>query len=71
MPKPISTKKLIQNLRLFGFIGPYSGGRHMFMMKGNLKLRVPNPHKGDISKNLLSEILRQAGISPGEWKKLF
>ena len=70
MPKPISTKKLIQNLRLLGFNGPFSGGRHMFVIKGNLKLRVPNPHKGDISKSLLSEILRQAGISASEWNKL-
>lgn len=70
MPKPISVKKLIQNLNLLGFTGPYSGGRHMFMIKGNLKLRVPNPHKGDISKHLLSEILRQAGISSSEWNKL-
>ncbi len=70
MPKPISTKKLIKNLIFFGFLGPYSGGRHMFMIKGNLKLRIPNPHKGDISKSLLSEILRQAGISASEWNKL-
>ena len=70
MPKPISAKKLIKNLHSLGFSGPYSGGRHMFMIKGNLKLHVPNPHKGDISKYLLSEILRQAGISPSEWNKL-
>lgn len=70
MPKPISAKKLIKNLQELGFDGPYSGGRHMFMIKGNLKLHVPNPHKGDISKHLLSEILRQAGISPNEWNKL-
>ncbi len=71
MPKPISVKKLIKNLSDFGFSGPYSGGRHMFMIKGNLKLRVPNPHKGDISKSLLSEILRQAGISIKEWNKFY
>ncbi len=70
MPKPISVKKLIKNLNSFGFFGPYSGGRHMFMIKGNLKLRVPNPHKGDISKSLLSEILRQAGILTSEWNRL-
>jgi predicted RNA binding protein YcfA (HicA-like mRNA interferase family) len=70
MPKPISIKKLIKNLELLGFSGPYSGGRHMFMIKENLKLIIPNPHKGDISKSLLSEILRQAGISSSEWNKL-
>ncbi|MEK7569551.1 MAG: type II toxin-antitoxin system HicA family toxin [Patescibacteria group bacterium] len=70
MPRAVSARKLIENLRLFGFTGPYSGGRHMFMIKGNLKLRIPNPHHGDISKSLLSEILRQAGISASEWNKL-
>ena len=70
MPKSISVKKLIQNLQQLGFIGPYSGGRHMFMIKGNLKLHIPNPHQGDISKSLLSEILRQAGISASEWNNL-
>ncbi len=70
MLKSISVKKLIQNLRQLRFIGPYSGGRHMFMIKGNLKLHIPNPHQGDISKSLLSEILRQAGISASEWNNL-
>jgi predicted RNA binding protein YcfA (HicA-like mRNA interferase family) len=70
MPKPISVKKLIQNLNSLGFSGPFSGNRHSFMKKENFKLRVPNPHKSDISKSLLSEILRQAGISANEWNKL-
>ena len=71
MPKPISVKKLIQNLHQFDFIGPYSGGRHMFMIKGNLKLRIPNFHQGDISRSLLSEILRQAEISASQWNNLW
>ena len=70
MPKPVSVNKLIQKLTLTGFVGPYSGGKHMFMTKGSLKLRVPNPHKNDISKSLLSEILRQADISVNEWNKI-
>jgi hypothetical protein len=37
------------------------------MRRGTLKLRVPNPHVGDISTSLLKEILRQAGISEDEW----
>jgi predicted RNA binding protein YcfA (HicA-like mRNA interferase family) len=68
MPKNISWRKLIQKFRKLGFDGPYSGGRHLFMVKGELKIRVPNPHQGDISKHLLTEILRQAGISKDEWE---
>lgn len=69
MPKSISLRTLIRRLREFGFDGPYSGGRHLFMVKGELKVRVPNPHKGDISASLVAEILRQAGIPKGEWDK--
>jgi predicted RNA binding protein YcfA (HicA-like mRNA interferase family) len=68
MPKGISLKKLIQKFKELGFDGPYSGGRHLFMSKGTLKVRVPNPHKGDISAGLVTEILRQAGISKQQWQ---
>jgi predicted RNA binding protein YcfA (HicA-like mRNA interferase family) len=67
---PISRKDFIKKFRSLGFSGPYSGGRHQFMMKGELKIRVPNPHKaGDITDSLLHEILRQAGLSRAEWNK--
>ena len=59
----------MKRLKVFGFDGPYSGGRHLFMTKGALKLHIPNPHEGDISRHLLSEILRQASISSKEWGK--
>ena len=67
MLKNISWRKLVQKFRSLGFDGPYSGGRHLFMVKGELKVRIPNPHRGDISKHLVVEILRQAGISHKEW----
>jgi predicted RNA binding protein YcfA (HicA-like mRNA interferase family) len=59
---PITRKKLIRQFRKIGFCGPLTGGRHQFMAKGNLKIRIPNPHGNDISESLLKEILRQAGI---------
>jgi hypothetical protein len=37
------------------------------MVKGALKLRIPNPHEGDIGIALLGEILRQAQIDPKRW----
>ena len=67
MPKNISWRKLVQKFRKLGFDGPYSGGRHLFMVKGKLKVRIPNPHHGDISRHLVSEIIKQAGISQKEW----
>ncbi len=70
MAKSISWRKLVQKFRRLGFDGPYSGGRHLFMIKGAFKIRIPNPHKGDISASLVSEILRQAGISKVDWENL-
>jgi hypothetical protein len=39
------------------------------MARGTLKLRIPNPHRSDISKSLVAEILRQAGITVKEWEE--
>jgi len=67
---PISRKDLIKKFRSLGFSGPYSGGRHQFMVKDTLKIRIPNPHKSrEVSDSLLREILRQADISKDEWTK--
>jgi len=40
------------------------------MVKDDITLRVPNPHKSDIGKELLARILRQAKISRDEWENL-
>jgi predicted RNA binding protein YcfA (HicA-like mRNA interferase family) len=69
-PGPISRKDLVRNLRKMGFEGSYSGGKHQFMLKGNITLTIPNPHKTDIGIQLLNLILRQAGISRKEWKQI-
>jgi predicted RNA binding protein YcfA (HicA-like mRNA interferase family) len=69
MPSAISRRELIRKFKQLGFDGPFSGGRHQFMKKSNLKVRIPNPHKGDISLGLVKEILRQASISGDDWEK--
>jgi len=37
------------------------------MSKDGIKLTIPNPHRSDISRPLVAEILKQAGISRSEW----
>jgi predicted RNA binding protein YcfA (HicA-like mRNA interferase family) len=69
MPSAISRRELVRKFKNLGFAGPYSGGKHQFMKKGNLKVRIPNPHQSDISVGLVKEILRQAGISGDDWDK--
>ncbi len=72
MPRfgPIKQKELVKCLSAYGFDGPYSSGKHPFMIKGDLTITIPNPHKGEIGKELLSRILRQAQISKEEWEEI-
>ena len=67
--RPVTYKDLVSRLKTFGFEGPYSGGKHLYMLKGDLRLTIPNPHKKEISVDLLVRILRQAGIPREEWIK--
>jgi predicted RNA binding protein YcfA (HicA-like mRNA interferase family) len=67
---PIKRVDLIRYLQILGFEGPYSGGKHQFMLKGTIRLRLPNPHKSDVGRELLSRILKQAGIDRASWEKL-
>jgi hypothetical protein len=40
------------------------------MIKGKIVLRLPNPHRSDIGKELLSRILKQVKIDKKAWEKL-
>jgi len=67
--KEVSHKDLLKGLRSFGFEGPISGGKHLYMVKANLRLTIPNPHREKIGVDLLQRLLRQAGIPKEEWIK--
>jgi predicted RNA binding protein YcfA (HicA-like mRNA interferase family) len=47
---PLKRRDLIRALRQLGFDGPFPGGNHQYMSKEQLKVTIPNPHRGDISK---------------------
>ncbi len=68
--KPIKRQELIRQLKKLGFSEPKASGNHQYMVKGELKLFIPNLHRGDISKSLLARILRQASITREEWENL-
>lgn len=72
MPKvgPISRTNLVSYLREIGFDGPFAGGKHQFMVRGDVTVRIPNPHRGDIGVDLVTRILRQAGVTRAEWESL-
>ena len=66
MPKlsPIKHKTLVKRLKQFGFEGPFPGGKHLYMIKNEIRLTLPNPHRNEIGIDLLRKILKQTGISP-------
>lgn len=67
---PVKRRDLIRFLAQLGFEGPYSGGRHQFVVRGGMTVRLPNPHESDVSTGLLVRVLRQAGVARHEWEKL-
>jgi hypothetical protein len=67
---PIKRNDLFRYLRQLGFDGPYSGGKHQFMIKGSATVTLPNPHQSDIGREFHARSLRQAGVSRDEWEKL-
>ena len=64
---PVKWKELVRKLQQLGFSGPFIGGRHPYMVKGNLVLTIPNPHKSEIGIQLLLRILKQARVSKEDW----
>jgi predicted RNA binding protein YcfA (HicA-like mRNA interferase family) len=67
---PISRRNLLRRLKQLGFDGPYSGGRHQFVVRGDVRLILPNPHRQDISISLLTRLLNQAGVTREEWESV-
>ncbi|NOZ95979.1 MAG: type II toxin-antitoxin system HicA family toxin [Acidobacteria bacterium] len=67
---PVSRRELIRRLRQLGFDGPFSGGRHQFMVRNEIRLVIPNPHRSAIGVELLRRILRHAAIDLEEWRTL-
>jgi predicted RNA binding protein YcfA (HicA-like mRNA interferase family) len=65
--KPVSWREFVRRMRELGFEGPYSGGRHPQMRRGNITVIIPNPHEGEIGVGFLTRLLRQAGIPREEW----
>ena len=64
---PVSWREFVERLQELGFEGPFTGGRHPQMRRGDVTLIIPNPHAGEIGVGFLQRLLRQAGISREEW----
>ena len=64
---PVSHRELVRRLRKIGFAGPFAGGKHLFMVKDEVRLAIPNPHREEIGPALLSRLLKQAGVERDAW----
>lgn len=58
---------MVRGLRRLGFEGPLEGGKHPYMVRGDIVVTLPNPHRREIGVNLLQRILRRAGLTREEW----
>lgn len=70
MSKTFSGKQIIKALRRIGYVVDHQRGSHIFMhnLEKNLSVIVPN-HK-EIKKGTLNSIIKKAGITIDELKKL-
>jgi predicted RNA binding protein YcfA (HicA-like mRNA interferase family) len=64
---PVTHRELVARLQRLGFTGPYAGGKHLIMVRGQLRLVIPNIHGSEIGPDLLARIPRQAEISREQW----
>lgn len=71
---PLSRKELIRRLRRLGFDGPYHGGKHDFMLRTSDRMRLALPREDaksrEIGIELQKRILREIGVSTGQWTAL-
>ena len=52
---PVSFSELVRKLKSLDLEGPFSGGKHLFMIKGDPRLTISNPHRQDIGVDLLKK----------------
>ena len=64
---PLSFSELVRKLKFLDFKGPYAGGKHLYMLKNELRLTLPNPHRKEIGVDLIKRLMRQGGITKKEW----
>ncbi|MCD4772045.1 MAG: type II toxin-antitoxin system HicA family toxin [Bacteroidales bacterium] len=71
---PCKRRIFIKRLRKLGFVGPYSGTRHQFMVYENHRLTIPSNSEYSIPQlrmmiREIEAIINQT-ISPDEWNNL-
>jgi predicted RNA binding protein YcfA (HicA-like mRNA interferase family) len=65
----IRAKEVVRALQKAGFVEVRSRGSHMQLKRGNLLVTIPT-HRGDLNRETLKSILRQAKLTAEELEQL-
>ena len=66
----LNTAKIVRALKRAGFEDNGQKGSHRYFWNPISKLQTGVPmHSGDLSRSLMKEIIRQAGLSEDEFRK--
>lgn len=72
--RPCKRRTFILRLKRIGFIGPFPGSRHAFMVYGQHRLSIPSNSEYSIPqlKMMISEVQEIIGraLYPEEWDQL-
>ena len=67
---PYSAREVLTKLKRAGFIEKRQSGSHIVLRHPDGRQTYVSIHSNDIPKGTLSKILKQAEISPDEFKRL-
>jgi hypothetical protein len=67
-PGPAEWRDLVRKFRKLGFTGPIFRNGHPYMVKGKLKVKIPNNHHETITGPTVARSVERAGISDDEWE---
>jgi len=70
LSKTYSGKDVVKALRRIGFVVDHQHGSHIFMHNLEKNISVIVPFHKEIKKGTLNNIIKKAGITPEELKKL-
>lgn len=70
---PCKRRIFIKKLRVLGFVGPYAGGNHDFLVYGQHRLALPSNSEYSVAqlRMMLREVQAILGraITPEEWEQ--
>ncbi|HRZ80179.1 MAG TPA: type II toxin-antitoxin system HicA family toxin [bacterium] len=70
MSKTFSGREVVKALRRLGFVVDHQRGSHIFMYNLDLHISVIVPVHDELKKGTLNNIIKKAGISLEQLKKL-